>query len=103
MFCRERDASKVALVHLVARLKRGGFRLLDTQFTTEHLKQFGAIDVDRRQYQRLLEQAIAARPISTGLAAARRVRRGPAVGQPDVVDGVVDGVQAGARRRTSSP
>lgn len=58
MFTRARDASKVALVHLVARLKRGGFRLLDTQFTTEHLKQFGAVDVDRRQYQHLLEKAI---------------------------------------------
>jgi leucyl/phenylalanyl-tRNA---protein transferase len=59
MFSRERDASKVALVHLVARLKAGNFRLLDTQFTTAHLKQFGAIDVDRRQYHRLLEAAIA--------------------------------------------
>src|SRR5215216_5797426 len=59
MFSRERDASKVALVHLVARLRAGDFRLLDTQFTTAHLKQFGAIDVDRRQYHRLLEDAIA--------------------------------------------
>jgi leucyl/phenylalanyl-tRNA--protein transferase len=58
MFSRERDASKVALVHLVARLKVGGFRLLDTQFTTPHLKQFGAIDVDRRAYHQLLEHAI---------------------------------------------
>jgi leucyl/phenylalanyl-tRNA--protein transferase len=60
MFSRERDASKIALVHLVARLKRGGFRLLDTQFTTQHLKQFGAVDVDRRHYHRLLEEAIVA-------------------------------------------
>lgn len=60
MFSRERDASKVALVHLVARLKAGGFYLLDTQFTTQHLKQFGAVDVDRRHYHRLLEEAIAA-------------------------------------------
>jgi leucyl/phenylalanyl-tRNA--protein transferase len=59
MFSRERDASKVALVHLVARLRAGRFKLLDTQFTTRHLKQFGAIDVDRRHYHRLLEQAIA--------------------------------------------
>jgi leucyl/phenylalanyl-tRNA--protein transferase len=58
MFSRERDASKVALVHLVARLKAGGFRLLDTQFTTPHLKQFGAVDIDRRRYHRLLEAAI---------------------------------------------
>jgi leucyl/phenylalanyl-tRNA--protein transferase len=58
MFSRETDASKVALVYLVARLKLGGYRLLDTQFTTNHLKQFGAIDVDRRVYQALLEGAI---------------------------------------------
>ena len=61
MFSRERDASKVALVHLVARLKVGGYRLLDTQFTTAHLKRFGAIDVDRRHYQVLLDAAVAAR------------------------------------------
>lgn len=58
MFSRERDASKVALVHLVARLKVGGFKLLDTQFTTRHLSQFGATEVDRRDYQSLLEDAI---------------------------------------------
>jgi leucyl/phenylalanyl-tRNA--protein transferase len=59
MFSRERDASKVALVHLVARLKVGGFALLDTQFTTKHLKQFGAVDIDKRAYQKVLEEAIA--------------------------------------------
>src|SRR5437762_1250895 len=59
MFSRERDASKVALVHLVARLKAGGFALLDTQFTTKHLKQFGAVDIDKRAYQTVLEEAIA--------------------------------------------
>ena len=58
MFHRERDASKVALVHLVARLKRGGFRLLDTQFVTQHLAQFGAVEVPRRIYKRLLREAI---------------------------------------------
>jgi leucyl/phenylalanyl-tRNA--protein transferase len=58
MFHRERDASKVALVHLVARLKAGGFRLLDTQFVTEHLKSFGAVEVPRRQYHKLLEAAL---------------------------------------------
>ncbi|MGA6963217.1 MAG: leucyl/phenylalanyl-tRNA--protein transferase, partial [Xanthobacteraceae bacterium] len=50
MFHRARDASKVALVHLVARLKAGGFKLLDTQFVTAHLRTFGAIEVPRRQY-----------------------------------------------------
>ncbi len=59
MFSRQRDASKVALVHLVARLQVGGFRLLDAQFTTQHLKQFGAIDIDKRTYQRLLDDAVA--------------------------------------------
>jgi leucyl/phenylalanyl-tRNA---protein transferase len=58
MFHRARDASKVALVHLVARLKAGGFKLLDTQFVTEHLKIFGAIEVPRRQYHKLLEAAL---------------------------------------------
>jgi leucyl/phenylalanyl-tRNA--protein transferase len=58
MFHRERDASKVALVHLVGRLRAGGFRLLDTQFVTSHLKSFGALEVSRRQYHRLLDQAL---------------------------------------------
>ncbi|WP_436641187.1 leucyl/phenylalanyl-tRNA--protein transferase [Microbaculum sp. FT89] len=58
MFHRERDASKIALVHLVARLKYGGFALLDTQFVTDHLKRFGAIEVPRRRYQQMLERAI---------------------------------------------
>ena len=56
---RTRDASKIALVHLVARLKAGGFRLLDTQFVTDHLKTFGAVEVPRRQYHKLLEAALA--------------------------------------------
>jgi len=58
MFHHSRDASKVALVHLVARLKAGGFRLLDTQFVTDHLKTFGAIEVSRRHYHKLLEAAL---------------------------------------------
>ena len=58
MFHRARDASKIALVHLVARLKAGGYRLLDTQFVTDHLKTFGAVEVPRRQYHKLLEAAL---------------------------------------------
>jgi leucyl/phenylalanyl-tRNA---protein transferase len=58
MFHTERDASKVALVHLVARLKRGNFRLLDTQFVTSHLAQFGAIEVPRRSYKQMLRTAM---------------------------------------------
>jgi leucyl/phenylalanyl-tRNA--protein transferase len=48
----------VALVHLVARLKAGGFRLLDTQFVTDHLRGFGAVEMPRRQYHKLLEAAL---------------------------------------------
>jgi leucyl/phenylalanyl-tRNA---protein transferase len=59
MFHRARDASKIALVHLVARLKTGGYRLLDTQFVTDHLKTFGACEVPRRQYHKLLDAALA--------------------------------------------
>jgi leucyl/phenylalanyl-tRNA--protein transferase len=58
MFHRSTDASKVALVHLVARLRAGGFALLDTQFVTEHLKQFGAIEISRRQYHKRLATAV---------------------------------------------
>ncbi|PSJ60083.1 leucyl/phenylalanyl-tRNA--protein transferase [Kumtagia ephedrae] len=58
MFSRETDASKVCLVHLVERLRARGFVLLDTQFTTEHLKSFGAIDVPRRKYETMLEEAL---------------------------------------------
>ena len=58
MFHRESDASKVALVHLVARLRRGGFKLLDAQFMTAHLATFGAVEVERGRYHRLLADAI---------------------------------------------
>ena len=58
MFSRERDASKVALVYLVARLKAGGFSLLDTQFVTDHLTKFGAREIEREQYHQLLEEAL---------------------------------------------
>jgi leucyl/phenylalanyl-tRNA--protein transferase len=58
MFHRARDASKVALVHLVARLIAGGFELLDTQYVTEHLRSFGAVEIPRRRYTALLEKAL---------------------------------------------
>jgi len=58
MFHRARDASKIALVHLIARLRAGGFRLLDTQFVTDHLRTFGAVEVPKRRYHRLLEEAL---------------------------------------------
>ncbi|HZS83455.1 MAG TPA: leucyl/phenylalanyl-tRNA--protein transferase [Stellaceae bacterium] len=58
MFSRVTDASKVALVHLVARLRRGGFTLLDTQFVTAHLQRFGAIEISRREYHARLAAAL---------------------------------------------
>ncbi|MGB7102870.1 MAG: leucyl/phenylalanyl-tRNA--protein transferase [Xanthobacteraceae bacterium] len=81
MFHRARDASKVALVHLVARLKAGRYRLLDTQFVTEHLRTFGAVEVSRPAYHKLLDAALVGegnfgalaldRPISGTVALAR--------------------------------
>jgi len=62
MFSRERDASKVALVHLAARLKRGGWRLLDAQFLTSHLSQFGAVETPQAAYLKLLKAARPLRP-----------------------------------------
>lgn len=59
MFSTARDASKVALAHLVARLRLGGFTLLDTQFVTAHLAQFGAIEIPRAEYRALLDAAVA--------------------------------------------
>jgi leucyl/phenylalanyl-tRNA--protein transferase len=58
MFSRETDASKVALVHLVARLRRGEYSLLDTQFVTTHLQRFGAREIPRRVYRRQLAAAL---------------------------------------------
>ena len=63
MFNAETDASKVALVHLVARLRLGGFRLLDTQFLTPHLARFGGIEISRRHYHRLLAEALPYRAV----------------------------------------
>jgi len=58
MFSRATDASKVALCHLVARLRAGGFRLLDTQFITDHLAQFGAREIPRGLYMDRLDDAM---------------------------------------------
>lgn len=72
MFSSERDASKVALVHLVARLRLGGFKLLDVQFITDHLRQFGAVEIPARLYLERLEAALAAEasfPTQSGDAA----------------------------------
>ena len=60
MFSRVTDASKVALVHLVARLRLCGFVLLDTQFLTSHLARFGAVEIPKAEYKRRLAEALAA-------------------------------------------
>ena len=81
MFHHARDASKIALVHLIARLRAGGYRLLDTQYVTEHLRTFGAVEVGKRRYHKMLEEAIVGeadfgalaldRPLSGAQALAR--------------------------------
>lgn len=58
MFHSASDASKVALVHLVERLRAGRFALLDAQFVTDHLQQFGAVEISKRDYQRRLAEAV---------------------------------------------
>jgi leucyl/phenylalanyl-tRNA--protein transferase len=75
MFSRVTDASKIALVHLVARLRLGGYRLLDTQFVTPHLAQFGCVEIPRARYHRLLADAlnhlaVFGRDLPAGLAVA---------------------------------
>ncbi len=82
MFSRARDASKVALVHLVARLQLGGFTLLDTQFVTRHLTQFGATEIPRDDYKARLAAALAVparwQAAPAGLRAAiQRMRAAP--------------------------
>jgi leucyl/phenylalanyl-tRNA--protein transferase len=73
MFHRARDASKVALVHLVARLKAGGYCLLDSQFLTEHLKMFGAVEVSRRDYHKMLDAALVGQGDYAALPLDRRL------------------------------
>ena len=66
MFSKESDASKVALVHLIARMRLGGFKLLDTQFTTDHLSRFGVIEIPSAQYLDLLDDALQFQGIFVG-------------------------------------
>ncbi|HNO78504.1 MAG TPA: leucyl/phenylalanyl-tRNA--protein transferase [Phycisphaerae bacterium] len=60
MFHRETNASKIALVYLVERMRERGFQLLDTQFTTDHLKQFNCLEIPRDEYQKRLARALEA-------------------------------------------
>ena len=59
MFSRRTDGSKLALVHLIERLRVGGFQLFDTQFTTSHLESLGAVEIPRADYRRQLQMALA--------------------------------------------
>ena len=81
MFHRVRDASKIALVHLVARLRAGGFKLCDTQYVTPHLKTFGAVDVAKKRYHRLLEEALAGDADFAALPVVRPVSGDEALAQ----------------------
>jgi len=85
MFSTARDASKVALVYLCARLIHGGFSLLDTQFVTEHLKQFGTMEIDRTEFHSLLEKS---------LALAADFLRLPTDASPDHVLDLIEGKRA---------
>src|ERR1700689_3852326 len=80
MFHRARDASKVALVHLVARLRAGHFRLLDTQFVTDHLRTFGATEVTRPVYHKLLDAALVGEGDFGALPVDRPVSGGTVLG-----------------------
>ena len=76
MFHRARDASKVALVHLFARLRSGGFRLLDAQFLTEHLASLGAVEISREAFRLRLAEALGDRGEFRRLAAVTVAMRG---------------------------
>ena len=93
MFHRETDAGKVALVHLVARLRLGRFRLFDIQFVTDHLRRFGAVEIAGRVYQRRLSDALS------------DSRDFPAAPNPQGFEGVLAGViehESGKQPTTAS-
>ena len=92
MFSRATDASKVALAFLVARLRLGGYRLLDCQFITDHLASLGAIEIDRSAYRTLLDEALAAGGVGTAPGAADAVS---AAVDFFAIDRLAPGVDAG--------
>lgn len=98
MFSRARDASKVALVHLVARLLAGGFVLLDAQFMTEHLAQFGAEEIGRLEYHRRLGRALAAAGDFYALGAGA----GAVSGGGGAITGGASALGSGAALRTGA-
>ena len=85
MFSTARDASKVALIYLCARLIHGGFSLLDTQFVTEHLKQFGTMEIDRAEFHKLLERSLAHEADFLSL---------PAEAEPQLILDLIEGKQS---------
>jgi leucyl/phenylalanyl-tRNA--protein transferase len=98
MFSRARDASKVALAHLVARLKVGGFKLLDCQFLTEHLASLGTIEIGREAYVALLDKALGLGSASAGAVSSPAdffALEGAAA--PDEVAATVPGPISGCR------
>jgi leucyl/phenylalanyl-tRNA--protein transferase len=95
MFSLRRDASKVALAWLVARLKVGGYRLLDCQFMTEHLRSLGAVEVTQEDYLALLESALSAGAPDGSAAGLGEARRGTAA-----EFGALDRLLAGDPART---
>jgi leucyl/phenylalanyl-tRNA---protein transferase len=92
MFHRVRDASKVTLVHLFARLRTGRFRLLDAQFSTEHLASLGAVEIPRETFRHRLAEALAlpadfgAWPAGRAMSGAEALRRARGSGAGDVVE-----------------
>ena len=101
MFSRARDASKIALVYLIARLKYGGFTLLDTQFVTGHLARFGAIEVSREEFQRFLEAALAG-GFAQGSGSGASAAGGPAGGFGAGGASVAAGISAGGASAASA-
>jgi len=102
MFSRARDASKIALVYLIARLKYGGFTLLDTQFVTGHLARFGAIEVSREEFQRFLEAALAG-GFAQGSGSGASAAGGPAGGfGPGGASAAAGGISAGGASAASA-
>jgi leucyl/phenylalanyl-tRNA--protein transferase len=99
MFSRESNASKVALAHLVARLRFGGFRLLDCQFITDHLQSLGAIEVSRDNYVALLDAALGLAGAAAGSAGAAPA--GGAWGAADFF--ALDGATRPEMRTVSGP
>ncbi|MDB5693240.1 MAG: leucyl/phenylalanyl-tRNA--protein transferase [Alphaproteobacteria bacterium] len=102
MFSLQRDASKVALAWLVARLKVGGYRLLDCQFMTDHLRSLGAVEIRQEDYLALLTEALSAgTPDGAGVGAAGGGVADPALGLPTAAEfGALDRLLAADPART---